>query len=52
MKQKGDSCNPCYNGYGVHPIGELVKVDLRCNPCYNGYGVHRVIHNVMYLRLL
>ena len=30
MKQKGDSCNPCYNGYGVH----------------------RVIHNVMYLRLL
>ena len=36
------SCNPCYNGYGVHQLVVVSLVALSCNPCYNGYGVHRV----------
>ena len=43
MKQKGDSCNPCYNGYGVHLCCFALPISNSCNPCYNGYGVHR--HN-------
>ncbi len=35
-----DRCNPCYNGYGLHPRWARRSRTRSCNPCYNGYGLH------------